>query len=206
MIDKLEKLDPDIIADFRKRKESSAIALPLQQFIIHLDRAAELHNLYGNVTKVAKDLVTEFPDEITFQTARQRVYDAINYFHLNNNVKNQAWDNYYADKQEDLARIAIADGNYTTAFKALDKAHYYRTKKDESAIDLELLSPPVFLITPDITVEGLGFGRKDLRKISKKASDGMYEQFIEQMPINKEEKEALKKDANITDVDHEEID
>lgn len=90
MIDKLEKLDPEIISDFRKNRKSEAIAPALQEYIIHLDRAAELHNLHGNVSRVAKELAKEFPDQISFQTARQRVYDAINYFHLNSNVKNEA--------------------------------------------------------------------------------------------------------------------
>lgn len=207
MIDKLEKLDPQIIAEFRKTKSGNCgIALPLQRYIIHLDRAAELHNLYGNVTRVARELVTEYAeDKLAYQTARQRVYDAINFFHLNNNVKNEAWNNYYADKMEDLARIAIADGNYNTAYKAMDKAHYYRTNKDESLIDEGLLMPPVFLINNDITAEGLGFEKKDLRKISKKASDGVYLEFIDKLPINKEEKEDLKRDANVIDIDHEEL-
>lgn len=206
MIDKLEKLDPQIIADFRKRKQSEAIALPLQQYILHLDRAAELHNLLGNVTKVARELVTEFAEhDLAYQTARQRVYDAINYFHLNNNVKNEAWNNYYADKMEDLARIAVADGNYNTAYKCLDKAHFYRTRKDEALIDPELLDPAVFIVTPDITATKLGFEKHDLRKISKKARDGAYREFIDNLPINIEEKEDLKRDAGVIDIEHEEI-
>ena len=205
-IAKLDKIDPEIIADFRATGRSMALAVEMQKYIMHIDYAAQVYNFEGNITRCARMLQDKFADEkLGFQTARARIYDALNYFHLNNTVKNEAWDNYYADRLENLAKIAIAANNFMEARRCFEKAHDFRTARDENMIDPELLKPPVFLISNDITAIDMGFEKTDLRKIARKHNDGKYIEIIESLPIDKTDKEKLKKDANVTDVEYEDV-
>lgn len=207
MRQELAKLDPEIIEHFRRTGESEAIGDKLQKYIMHLDRVPELYRHDSNISRCARKLKDFFPnDNISFNTARQIIYDAINMFHLNNTVKNEAWDQMYADKLDDLARVNIAKGSMKEARLNFVAAHRLRTLRDESQIDEELLKPPTYIITNDIDIVDLGFKKKNLKQIQRKAKDGHYAKLIDSLNIEKEEKDRLKRDANIEDVEFEELD
>ena len=135
MIDRLEKLHPDIVQDFKRTGKSTAIAPDLQQYILQLDRVAEIHQFEHNVSRAARKLQETFPN-LTFMTARLRVYDAINIFHLNNTVKAEAWDNYYADRMEDLGKLAIASDNLSEARRCEERARYRDWETDRKSTRL----------------------------------------------------------------------
>ena len=60
---------------------------------------------------------------------------------------------------------------------------------------------PVFIISPEITPEELGFSKRSLKEIARKSNEGFYINLIESLPIEQEEKKRLLSDANIQDVE-----
>jgi hypothetical protein len=163
---KLEALHPDIVQQYLKSGYTGAIPPQVQVYIDRLDKVPELLRRYPSISRCARELLNLYPDGgISFQTARQLIYDAINYFHLNNTVRNEAWDHYYADRFEEIARIAMADNNTSEARRLMEKAHELRTRKDESQIDPDKLRPMIQVISPQVTPGMLGLKEKNLKTI-----------------------------------------
>lgn len=196
-LQKLESLPPEIIADFRRTKRSEAIPVKLQNYILDLEAVIEIRETekFDNINRLARMLMKRRPD-LHFKNAILRVYDALSFFHVNENASNDVWDKVYADKMEDLAKLAIARGKEEVAYKAFIKAHEYRTKS-ESRIRAEDLKAPIFIISPDIRPEDLGFEKASLMEISRKANEGKYIKLIDSLPIDDDEKKKIYQDAGI---------
>ena len=194
---KIEILPVEVIAEFRRTRRSLAIPEKLQQYILDLDSVLEIRDTekHDNLSRIARQLLKRSP-HLDFWTAMERVYDALSFFHVNDNVSNDVWDKIYADKMEDLARLCIAKGNEAIAYKSYLKAHELRTRAD-SRIKAEDLKQPVYLITPDIKPEDLGYEKASLMEISRKYSDGEYLKLIDKLPISDDEKKRIYKDAGI---------
>lgn len=187
MIDQLRKLDPDVLMDFRKKGSSSGIPVKLQSYIQHVDRAMEIYRFEGNISRAARQLQESFPhDDLSFNTARNRIYDAMNLFHLNNGVKTVAWDNFYADKMEDLAKLAIAGDNITEARRCFEKAHMFRTKAPEENLNPEDFKMEEFIVSPDVTHSRLNIPEHELKNVFKRGS-----KLINEQPIDTPEKEKM---------------
>lgn len=210
-LQEIDKISTELIQQFRRTKKSVAIPEYLQRYILHLDKAAELFNTKGNMNDICNDLMAAFPEDgLSFTTAKRRVYDAINFFHLNNTVRNEAWDNYYADRFEALGRKAEEaydsdpskfSGNIQEARRCYAIAHELRTKKDENAVDPEVLKPKDFLINPDISPERLGLKKQNIKQLWSDAS-----KLINRMELEEEEKQRLlKESAEVIDIDYEEV-
>ncbi len=200
---RLEKLDPEVIQSFRKTQISLVIPADLQEYILQISSAFEIAKHEGSVTRAAKKLCEQYP-ALTLPTAKKRYYDAITYFHVNNNVSNEVWDHFYADKFENLATMCLAKGKEEAAGRFIAKAHELRTKESDS-INPEDLKAPVFIITDKLSPEDLGFENKNLQEIASKATQGKYAEIINALPIDKKEKDALFRDAGIEDVDYEDV-
>ena len=209
MIKQLDKIDIDIVIDFRKTGESKAITPEMQAYILQIDKAAELLRVESNITRCSKRLInTPAGKNLTYRAAQARVYDAINYFYINNSVKNAAWDMYYADRLEDFARkcerigLQERDGRLLKESRlALQCAHGYRTNKDENAIDPEDLIVKDQLLSPDITSDRLGLKQYDLNDLWKKGIT-----LIKKFPItDKETKTITKEFAKAIDIDYEDL-
>jgi hypothetical protein len=198
-LERIETLDADIIAEFRKTRKSIAIPEDLQKYILQLDAVIEIRDTekFDNISRIAKALKKRYP-ELPDRTARQRVYDAYTLFHINDNVSNDVWDKLYADKMENLARLCIARGKEDIAYKAFIRAHELRTRA-ESRIKPEDLKAPIFIISNKIKPEDVGFESANLQKIASKASDGHYAKLINKLPVSDEEKKKLYEDAEIQD-------
>ncbi|MDP2401054.1 MAG: hypothetical protein Q8M66_03670 [Actinomycetota bacterium] len=203
MRNELEKLDPAIVDNFRRTGKGSGIPAKVQEYILHLDRAIELFRYDGNVTRCASKIAREFG--ICFNSARSRLYDAINMFHLNNTVKNEAWDQYYADKLENLAQLAVQSNDWKTAEKIYMSAHRLRTARESDGIDPQLLAPPTLLMTNDISIVDLNVERRDMRKLSRKYTEMEYYRMINGLPIEKEDRDRLMRDAEISDAEFVEV-
>jgi hypothetical protein len=199
----LEKIDPEIIDHFRTTGQSAAMDVSVQKYIRQLDRAAELYATFGNITRCAKALQKHFhSDKLAFNTARARVYDAIEHFHINANVSTAAWDQYYADRFEDMAKLAIASDDLQTAEKCYTHAHRLRTRNQTNDIDPKLLQPPIMIFSTDISAEALGFEKKSMKDIARKYEEGKYTQLIDKLPITDEDRQRLYRDAGlITDAE-----
>lgn len=196
-LQKLEALPLEIIVDFRKTGTSEAIPAKLQNFILDLEAVLEIKETekFDNISRLARELRKRRP-HLEYKTALQRVYDALNFFHVNDNVSNDVWDKIYADKMEDLAKLSIAKDNEFVAYRALVKAHEYRTKA-ESRIRPEDLKAPVFIISSEIKAADLGFEKANMMDISRKASEGRYVKMIDSLPISDDEKKLIYRDAGI---------
>jgi len=207
-------LHPDLVQGFRLGKVETGIPENVQRFILAIDEVPEYHRRYPNISKCCRVLMDKFPDKFThFKYAQEIVYASINFFHLNNTVKNAAWDMYYADKMEDYAQAAILIGNIDLAMKCSDKAHEYRTSRDESAIDGGKLAPNTYILSPDITPALIGLrGDIDLKTLWKKKRQVFDDatKFISGLDIRDEQKGDLIKEAaenlNFGDADYEELD
>jgi hypothetical protein len=209
--ERLDKLHPDIIRSFLQTRKSDAIPEDLQRFIILLDKVPEIHRKYPSVSRCARELMNKYPEfELTFNPAREIIWEAINYFHLNSTVRNQAWNNYYADKLEELSNIAVALRKLSVAEHCLKDAAKLRFNPNENLIDVNKLKPIVNVLSPEVTWQMLG-GTKEL-SLKEIAGERLrtYREALKEIdsyPINSEEKEKLKAEAalslNIVDVEAE---
>jgi hypothetical protein len=127
LLQRLHEVDADVLADFIRKRKSTALPEDLQQYAVHLNAVpAIVHKMGANMMRVVKALQAQFP-ELNFSTARQRYYDAMNFFHIDDTVSTAAWDNYYADQLDKLALLCIAADKHDTAKRCYDKAHQLRT-------------------------------------------------------------------------------
>lgn len=202
----IHNLPVEVIQDFRQTGQSLAIPAHIQSYILQLDRAVEIHNAehVHNVSRAARRLLESFPD-ISLNTARSRIFDAINYFHLNASVKAEAWDNYYADRMEDLSQLAIAKDNITEARRCTEKSREYRKEASSNILDGEELKPHVILISPEVNPDLLGLKGFNLKQLWKDTQD-----FINDLPIDRKEKSDVMQDAaenlnQIEDIDYEDV-
>jgi hypothetical protein len=105
-LERIQALGPEIIEHFRTTGQSNTIPAELQEFILQLDASARVLRFESNITRAAEKLRREFPN-LNFHTAKSRIYDALSFFYLDMAVSQSVWDNYYADKYEDLAKICM---------------------------------------------------------------------------------------------------
>ena len=59
----------------------------------------------------------------------------------------------------------------------------------------------MFLISNEVTAELLGFTKRNLKEIAQKNNNGFYINLIDSLPVEKEEKQRLLRDANIVDAE-----
>ena len=207
--DTFERLHPDIIDSFLRTGHSDAISEEVQRYIVMLDRVPELQRAYPSISKCAKELVKRYPDfGIHEQYARSIIYDAINYFHINNTVRNQAWNNFYADRYEDLHQILIKSQKFTEAIRCLDRASALRQNNNENAIDVSKIRPIKHVLSTEVTAPMLGLREYNMKTIwvERQRRFDEAKQFINELDmISKEEKQRIIKEAalnlNITDAE-----
>ena len=209
--ERFQSLHPDIIQSFRKTTKSDAIPEDLQRYILLLDRVPELQRRYPSVSRCAKELINKYPEfELSFNSAREIIWEAINFFHLNSTVLNAAWNNYYADKLEELSNITIASGNFSVAKLCLVHAAKLRQNPNEGAIDSTKIRPIVHVMSPEVTWQMLGGKREyNLKSIAGERLKQYKEtcKTIDSFPVNTEQKDKLKEEAalsmNIVDMEED---
>ncbi len=207
--ERFESLHPDIIQSFLEKNSSDAIPEDLQRYIILLDRVPELQRRYPSVSRCARELMKLYPQfNLAFNTAREIIWEAINYFHLNSTVRNAAWNDYYADKLEELSNIATASGNFGVARRCIVDAARLKQNPNENVIDTSKIRPIVHVMSPEVTWQMLG-GKKEynLKSIAGERLRQYREacKTIDSFPVNTEQKDKLKEEAalsmNITDME-----
>ncbi len=205
----LEQLHPDIVQDFMNTGNAQAIPVELQKFIKQISWAAEIKEYEGNIRRAAKKLQQRVLAVqgimLNPHTAKARIYSAMAYFDLDDNIPQKIWDRDTANKLEDLAKLCIANDKFNEAGRFFESANKYRERANTS--DKQNGGQTVnFLISTEYKLEEGGFERKNLKQIASKAANGYYIKLINGLPITDDEKQGLFKDANIQDVDFEEID
>ena len=198
-LEQLHKLPPDIIEHFRKTGNSEAISEVLQEFILHIDAAARILRHEGNLTRAATKLRHEFP-KLNFSTAKGRIYDALNFFYTLDHATSQSvWDNLYADRYEDLAKLCIADNKLEAARRNYDRSYELRSRA--TASNLIDIQAPIFIIDSNIKPEDLGYESKKMYEIARKDEAGEYVKMISGLNTTATEKKRILNDTDIKDVE-----
>ncbi|MBP8981512.1 MAG: hypothetical protein KBG19_00575 [Bacteroidales bacterium] len=204
LLDRLDRLHPDLISSFLTTGKSEAIPMEVQLFLKQLQWAAEIYEFERNVKRAANQLrvriLAEQKLSLDVRTCMARIYAAINYFHIDNNVSIKVWESNFADRYENIAKMCLAKGDYKTMKACEDAALECRRRASEIA-ETDKDWAPIFLISPNITVEDVGFKKKKLKDIARKSNEGYYINLIDSLPIDNDEKKRLLEDANIYDVD-----
>ena len=210
MLARVEALHPDIITDFLDRGTSEGIPLELQRFIQQLQWAVEIREVEHerNITRAAQKLRTRIMAvqkvRLSIAACKIRISEALNYFSVDLNVPQKIWDLDTADKLEDLAKVSIKAHDFKTAHRLYKDANEYR-RRASTVLSDEDFEPHVFLMDPKITGADLGFEEENLKEIAAKCNDGFYVKLITDLPIEKDQKKQLFKDADVQDVDFEEV-
>lgn len=199
---RIESLHPDIIEHFIETGESRAIPEDLQLIIKQLSWAVEIWETERNITRAAKLLKMRIKAKqgitLGLMACKQRINDSKLYFNVDCTVSNKYWLLDAADKFEDLNKLAIAQDKLREAGIFHEKATEYRIKAN-AELSLADMQPPIFLISDKMTLEELGFEKKNLKEIARKHSDGFYVELITKLPVDKSDKRRLLYDAGIED-------
>lgn len=202
-LDTLEKLAPEVIQNFRETGMSAVISPEMQQYIQELNTALEVSRFTFSVTSAARKIILRHPN-LGISTAKSRFYDAINFFHVDCNVTEEAWNAKYADWYDDLAAHCMLAKKLDTALRAKVLAQETRSKVN-TGFKPEDFKAPILIVTNSLKPEDFGYESKNLHNIATKYQEGKYESFIEKLDVSFEDKKRLKKDAGIQDVDFEEM-
>lgn len=207
--DKLSTFHPDLISSFLETGNSSGIPKEIQLFLKQIQWAAEIYEYERNITRCAKKLKTRILAEqgeyVDVRLCKARIYSAIEYFDIDCNIAQKVWESNYADRYENLTTMCISKGDYKTAKLCQDAALECR-RRSSAIAETEKNWAPVFLISNTLTTEDLGFGKKSLKTIARKHEDAFYSQLIDSLTsIDKEEKARLKQDADIIELEIEQI-
>lgn len=178
--------------------------MDVQHFLKQLQWAAEIFEFERNIKRAASQLrvriLANQHISLDLRTCMARVYAAINYFHIDNNVSIKVWESNFADRYENIAKICLMKGDYKTMKACEDAALECRRRASEIA-ETDKDWAPVFLISPTLTVEDAGFKKKKLKEIARKSNEGYYINLIESLPVDRDEKKRLLEDANIFEVE-----
>ncbi len=81
-----------------------------------LQFAAEIYEYERNITRAAKQLrvriLASQKIDVPVRTCKARIYAALDYFNIDNNVAIKVWENDFADKYQDLAKLAMSQRRY----------------------------------------------------------------------------------------------
>lgn len=205
-LETIDKLHPDLINAFLTTGKCAGIPEEIQLFLKQLQWAAEIYEYERNITRAAKNLririLAQQHIQVDVRTCKARIYAAISYFNVDNNVSIKVWENNYADKYEDLAKLAAVRGDYKIQGNCYAASLECRRRASE-ADQADRQWAPVFIISPDIVPEDFGYKKRNLKEIARKSNEGFYINLIDSLPIEKEDKIRLLRDADIQDVEGE---
>lgn len=202
-LDQLHKIDQKVLQHFIDTGKSVSISKDMQNYILRVNAIpAIVHYEGASVTRVIGALRKQFPG-MTYSEARGIYYDAMNLFYMDDDISSDAWDNYYAGKLDDLAQLSIAQGDNDVALKCFTKAHELRIRSTER-IKPEAWHAPIIILNNKLKPEDLGYKKKSVYDIARRDEEGFYTKQIEALPISRDSKIKLLKDAAI-DVKAEDV-
>lgn len=207
-IEKLDTIHPDLILAFLTTGDCDGIPHDVKLFLKQLQWAAEVFEYERNITRAARKLRLRINAEqhikIEDRTCMARIYQAINYFQVDCNVPIKVWESNFANKYEDLAKLCALQRDYKSMKACYDAALECRRRSSEIAeADRDL--GVIFLISPELTPEEMGFSKKSLKEIAAKHNKGFYITLIDSLPIENIEKKRLLRESDIEYAEFEEI-
>lgn len=206
-LEKISKYNPELIDSFIRTGKSTVIPQDVQNVIRQITWAMEIYEADSNISRGARKLQTKVKAvqgiDMDVSTAKSRIYAALNYFDVDCNVRDSVWMRDGANKYEDIKKYAISEGKVEAAIRCQEKAIELRLRA--SASDQHVSLGVVYVMSPELTAEDLGFTSESMKKIAKKYNSGFYLGMINNLPVPEETKRELRADAEITDVEFEEL-
>lgn len=203
-IDRISELHPDLIAGFYATGKCDAIPQELRLFMQQLQWAMEIFETERSIqrcaTKLRLRIAAEQHISIEKRTAIARIYEALNFFYVDQNVPIKVWESLYADQFEKIAMLAAVKGDLKTQSKATERALECRRRAAEIA-DTDRSLGITMLFSRELTPELLGLETKSLKEIARKDNDGQYIRIINQLPIELSEKKRLMREADIEEAE-----
>ena len=203
-LEEVQLLDHRLLQDFLQTGKSECIPGDLQDYIRKINAVPSIvHHNGAALGRCIAALRKQFPT-LSYAQARGIYEDAMNFFYMDNTVTSDAWDNYYADEFDKLARLSLAMDKPEAAQRAFAKAHELRTRSTDR-IKPGDWNPPTFIISDRIKPEQLGYAKQNLYDIARKAESGYYKKLIDGLPITEKEKERLFAEAEVEDAAFEDL-
>lgn len=205
----LSKIHPDLIAAYLSGGKGEGISPEIRLFLQQMTWAAEIYETERNITRAARKLrlriIAMQNIQISERVCMERIYSALNYFGTDSSVSIKVWETDFANKFEDLAKMAAMRGDYRTQRECYKSALECRRRAAEMS-EMERSGQDIlFLFTPETKPEDLGFRTKSLKEIARKATEGYYAKLIDGLPVDKSEKKRLLEDADIDEAEYENI-
>lgn len=204
IIDRLDKIHPDLISAFLSTGQCDGIPEDVKLFLKQIQWAAEIYEYERNISRAARQLririLAQQKISLDERTCRARIYAAINYFNIDNNVSIKVWEDNFADKYEDLAKLSAMRGDYKTQKECYKETLECRRRASQIA-EATTNMGIVFLFSKELTAEELGYTSENLKKIAAKYNEGFYHNLISNLPVEKEDKKRLLRDADIQEAE-----
>ncbi|WP_074406632.1 hypothetical protein [Aquimarina megaterium] len=186
-----EDLHLDLLNQWIERGSRDEMPEEILEYLDQLDKARGWYNSLMTEEQIIKRLLANYPDLDRIK-ARNRFYDAINFFYLDNHVKKEAYANIYANKLDNIAtaiiRSAENSDDYSKAVKAITEAARIRGvyEKEQDKLPKELFDKPnkVYTMNP----EDLGLPAANRNELARQ---------IEAMNITEEQAIKIKQDAGL---------
>ena len=142
-IEKLESVHPDLITTFLTTGDGEGIPEDVKTFLKQLQWAAEIYEYERNITREDRQLKQRIAAQqkisLDVRTCMTRINQAISYFNVDCNVSIKVWENDFANKYEDLAKLCSAKRDYKMQKACMDQAlecraeHQSRQKPTETS-------------------------------------------------------------------------
>jgi len=202
-LERLRQLDSETVRNFMVTRKDDMIEEDLRGYILQLNSAASIiHHQGASLTRVTRALRLEWP-EMTYSEARTVYYDALQFFYIDDSISAEAWDNYYADRMEDIFRLAVKMNRLDIALKASAKAHEYRTR-NRDVIRPGDWQPPVFIVSEDVDFTRMGYKKKSVYEAVRRNEKKRLGMIIDELPVTDRERERLREEAGM-DTAYEEV-
>lgn len=184
----LTKVDYELLQQVVSSGKSKALSPELNAYLDILDVARSMYAKYQSKRAIINTLMAPVYGYSRYD-ANLIFNDAMNFFYVNNDIKKQAWKNFYADRCDELALLAIEKDEFENARRLIKDAATYRglfdEDKDELPADMFRRSLVIYTMDP----QDVGIQRESRSKLA---------QFIDSLDeITEEEKSKLKRDAMV---------
>lgn len=187
----LEQVDLNILQAHINSGRADTLPDKLVIYLELLEVVRAMYNKYETKSFILNMLMSPVYG-LTRKRATQLFYDALNFFYADNQVKQKAWENIYADHMDRLAYYAIARDEIENARRCFKDAALFRNvgRDEKTTVPDEMKQRPVVIYTMDPEKVGLPVAnRKQLAE------------FIDNIPeISERERVRIKRDGGVTEV------
>lgn len=165
--DKLHGINYQVVQEYIENGTSVAIPEKVKLYIEQLDLVRSMYQKYKSKQLIINTIMKLYPEHKRY-SAELVYYDSINLFNLNNNVKKEAWKNFYAERLENAALVAWEQNDLKTYRELVSEAAkmrgVYDPEEPEMPPALKEKRPVIITIQPeDVGIEPAS--RSELEKI-----------------------------------------